>query len=81
MYFKIQLTWTVLVMPAFLLLAMVTALGFGLWLGALNVRYRDVTYIVPFLVQMWFFDAGRVCYQPHSESYRFLLSLNYGCCG
>ncbi|MCO5182759.1 MAG: ABC transporter permease [Anaerolineae bacterium] len=77
MYFKIQLTWTVLVMPAFLLLAMVTALGFGLWLGALNVRYRDVTYIVPFLVQMWFFLTP-VAYATSRipESYRFLLSLN-----
>jgi lipopolysaccharide transport system permease protein len=42
--------WTV---PFFLLLALVTALGFGLWLSALNVLYRDVNYILPFLVQLW----------------------------
>lgn len=76
-YFQIQLTVTVLVLPAFLLLAMVTALGFGLWLGALNVRYRDVTYIVPFLVQMWFFLTP-VAYAATNipEDFRFLLSLN-----
>ncbi len=44
-----------LLLPAFLLLAMLTALGFGLWLSALNVRYRDVNYLVPFLVQIWMY--------------------------
>jgi lipopolysaccharide transport system permease protein len=76
-YFQIRPTPMILILPAFLLLAMVTALGFGLWLGALNVRYRDVTYIVPFLVQMWFFLTP-VAYAADKipESYRFLLSLN-----
>ena len=41
--------------PLFLLLAIVTALGFGLWLAALNVRYRDVNYLIPFLVQIWMY--------------------------
>lgn len=39
----------------FLLLALVTALGVGLWLAALNVQYRDVRYTVPFLTQLWLF--------------------------
>ncbi len=38
-----------------LLLTMITALGFGLWLSALNALYRDIRYIVPFLVQLWLF--------------------------
>ena len=41
--------------PAFLLLLLVTALGVGLWLSALNVEYRDVTYLIPFLIQFWLF--------------------------
>jgi len=39
--------------PLFLLLALVTSAGFGMWLAALNVEYRDVRYVVPFLVQLW----------------------------
>ncbi len=42
-------------LPLFLVLAMVTSLGVGLWLTALNVHYRDIRYIVPFLVQIWMF--------------------------
>lgn len=44
--------WT---LPLFLLLALITALGVGLWLSALNVIYRDVGYTLPFLTQLWFF--------------------------
>lgn len=43
--------WT---LPVFLMLAAVSALGIGLWLSALNVRYRDVRYAIPFLIQLWF---------------------------
>jgi lipopolysaccharide transport system permease protein len=42
-------------LPLFVLLAMVTALSVSLWLSALNVLYRDVGYIIPFLVQLWMF--------------------------
>ena len=41
--------------PLFLLLAFATALGAGLWLSALNVKFRDVKYVVPFLLQVWMF--------------------------
>jgi lipopolysaccharide transport system permease protein len=41
-------------LPLFLLLAAAAALGIGLWLSALNVRYRDVRYSIPFLIQLWF---------------------------
>ena len=43
--------WT---LPVFLVLAAGAALGIGLWLSALNVRYRDVRYAIPFLIQLWF---------------------------
>ena len=42
-------------MPLWALLAVMTALGVGFWLSALNVRYRDIRYTVPFLAQLWFF--------------------------
>ena len=46
--------WSV---PLFLILAAATALGIGLWLSALNVRYRDVRYAIPFLIQIWFLST------------------------
>ena len=42
-------------LPFFLLLALVTSLGVGLWLSAMNVKFRDVKYVVPFLTQFWMF--------------------------
>jgi lipopolysaccharide transport system permease protein len=45
----------VLALPLFVLLAVIAALGAGLWLSALNVQYRDVRYVTPFLVQIWLF--------------------------
>lgn len=44
--------WT---LPLFLFLALITAVGVGIWLAGLNVAYRDVGYIIPFLLQVWFF--------------------------
>jgi lipopolysaccharide transport system permease protein len=70
-------TWNLLWLPVFLLLALVTALGTGLWLSALNVQYRDIRYIIPFLTQLWLF-ASPVAY-PSSiipEKWRLLYGLN-----
>ncbi len=53
--YQISLTATVLTLPLFLILALITALGVGLWLSALNVIYRDINYIIPFLTQFWLF--------------------------
>ncbi len=64
-------------LPIFLLLALLCALGVGLWLSALNVQYRDVRYTVPFLMQLWFFITP-VAY-PASlvpSSWRFFYGLN-----
>lgn len=52
-YYDITPTITVLYLPLFLLLALVTALGVGLWLSAWNVQFRDIRYILPFLTQVW----------------------------
>jgi len=54
-YYHIAITWAVLTLPFFLLLAIATALAVGLWLSALNVQYRDVRYVIPFLTQFWLF--------------------------
>jgi len=64
-------------LPALLLLAVLTALGVGLWMSALNALYRDVKYVVPFLVQFWMF-ASPVAY-PSSlvpMRWRWLYGLN-----
>ena len=76
-YYGVAMTPAMLLLPAFLLLAMVTALGFGLWLSALNVRYRDVNYLVPFLVQVWMYLTP-VIYGSTliPERFRFFISLN-----
>lgn len=63
--------------PFFLVLAFVTSLGAGLWLSALNVQYRDVRYVVPFLAQIWLFSTP-VAYPSTllSEPWRTLYGLN-----
>lgn len=76
-YYGIAPTWGVLLLPIFLLLALLTSLAVSLWLSALHVRYRDVQYTVPFLVQFWLY-ASPVAY-PVSivpERWRLLYSLN-----
>ena len=54
-YYHVVPTWNAVWLPAFVLLALATSLAFGLWLSALNVLYRDVGYIIPFLIQMWMY--------------------------
>lgn len=49
----ISLTWSVLLIPVFVLLAIISALAAGLWLAALNVKYRDIKQVSPFIVRLW----------------------------
>ena len=76
-YYRIEPTLQILWLPAFLLLAILTAFGVGLWLSALNAIYRDVRYVLPFLVQLWLF-ASPVIYPPSlmSAKWRWLFGLN-----
>ncbi len=77
LYYGLLPTIHVLWLPALLLLAWVTALAVGLWLSALNVQYRDVRYVVPFLVQFWLF-ATPIAY-PSSllgEPWRTIYGVN-----
>lgn len=77
LFYRIPPTINVIWLPFFLLLAIATALGFGLWLAALNVRYRDVNYLVPFLLQIWMYVTP-VLYSATliPERFRWLLALN-----
>jgi lipopolysaccharide transport system permease protein len=75
--YRIRPTLAVLWLPILLLLALFTALGVGLWLSALNALYRDVRYVMTFLVQFWMF-ASPVAY-PSSlvpARWRWLYGLN-----
>jgi lipopolysaccharide transport system permease protein len=66
-----------LALPALILLALVTALGVGLWLSALNVAYRDVQYAVPFIAQIWLFATPGVYTAAHFHGpLRILVGLN-----
>lgn len=70
-------TWHLLFLPLFVVLALVSALAVGLWLTTLNVKYRDVGHVIPFLIQVWMY-ASPVVY-PLSmvpEKWRLLYSLN-----
>jgi lipopolysaccharide transport system permease protein len=77
LYYGIVPGFALLVIPLAILLAIVTALAVGLWLSALNVRYRDVQYTIPFLTQFWLFVTP-IAY-PTSlipERFRVLYGVN-----
>lgn len=76
-YYHLTPKPTIFLLPAFLLMAIATALGAGLWLSALNAIYRDVRYAVPFLVQFWMF-ASPVAYPSTLVplKWRWLYGLN-----
>jgi lipopolysaccharide transport system permease protein len=76
-WFGIAPKWGLLALPLFLLLCCITALAVGLFLSALDVRYRDVGHTLPFLIQFWMY-ASPVVYSASlvPERWRLLYSLN-----
>lgn len=77
-YYEVTPAWNVVwTLPLFLLLSIVTALGVALWLSAINVKYRDVNYALPFLTQFWLFITP-VAYSASviSEQWQLVYSLN-----
>lgn len=77
LYYGIVPTINVLWLPLFSLLALITSMGVGMWLSAVNVQFRDVRYAVPFLIQLWLF-ATPIAY-PSSllpEPWRTLYGIN-----
>lgn len=76
-WYRITPTSGLLLLPVFLLIAMLAALGVGLWLTALNVKYRDVVFVVPFLTQFWMY-ASPVAYSTSivPVKWQWLYGLN-----
>lgn len=76
-FYGIIPTLAVLTLPFFMLMSLATALGFGLWLAVLNVEYRDIKFILPFLTQIWLF-ATPVAYPSNlvPEKWRIVYGLN-----
>jgi lipopolysaccharide transport system permease protein len=78
-FYQVQVTWAVLWLPLLVLLALLTALAVGLWLSALNVQYRDVQHVIPFLLQAWMY-ASPVAYSidiiPDHGWTRLIYGLN-----
>jgi len=76
-YFHIHPTVMILFVPFLVILMMLTASGVGLFLAALNAKYRDIRYTIPFLVQLWMF-ASPIVYPASMipEKYRLVYALN-----
>lgn len=76
-YYGIKPTPSMWTLPLFLILALMTALGVGLWFSALNVQFRDVGYIIPFLTQVWLY-ATPVAYSAQivSSKWQLVYALN-----
>jgi lipopolysaccharide transport system permease protein len=77
LYYGLFPTVNIIWLPLFLLLSVITSLAVGLWLSALNVQFRDVRYVVPFLTQFWMFSTP-IAYPSSmlSEPWRTLYALN-----
>lgn len=77
LYFHVSPTITVLFLPLLIILMMLTAGGVGMFLAALNVKYRDIRYTIPFLVQLWMF-ASPIVYPASMvpEKYHLIYALN-----
>jgi lipopolysaccharide transport system permease protein len=76
-YFAFIPSITMLFIPFFVFIAILTALSIGLWFSALNVKYRDFQYTIPFIIQIWFF-ASPVVYSSSivPQQYQMLYGLN-----
>jgi lipopolysaccharide transport system permease protein len=76
-YYGVQVTWTILLLPVLVILVTLLALGVGMWMSAMNVKYRDIRYALPFLIQLWMFGSPII--YPLSmvpEQWRWLMALN-----
>lgn len=76
-WFGIPLGWPILLLPCFVMLGILTSFAFGVWLAALNVRYRDVSHAVPFLLQSWMW-LSPVVYSSRlvPANWKWVYSLN-----
>lgn len=76
-YYGVAISVGLLMLPVLVLLTTLLAIGVGMWFSALNVKYRDIRYALPFAIQLWMF-VSPIIYPPTlvPEQYRWLLSLN-----
>ena len=76
-YYHVHVTWGVVMAVPIVVFAALLAIGVGMWLSALNVKYRDIRYAIPFLVQIWMF-ASPVIYPAFMlpAKWQWLLRLN-----
>ena len=76
-YYKFTPKVTLLWLPGFMLMAVATALGVGLWLSAMNVKYRDIGHVIPFMTRLWFFITPVVYPTSLLKGFwRFVYNLN-----
>ena len=76
-YYGIALTWSILLLPVLVALTALLALGVGMWMSALNVKFRDIRYALPFVIQLWMFISPviyPVSFLP--EQLRWAMMLN-----
>ena len=77
LYYRVTLTVQILFLPVLVLMTALFSLGVGTWMSALNVKYRDVRFALPFLIQLWLFVSSVIL--PSSSiptKWRWLLNLN-----
>jgi lipopolysaccharide transport system permease protein len=76
-WYRFPLSWQILALPVFIFIAFIASMGAGLWVAALNVKYRDFRYIVPFVVQFGLYVSPvGISSSVISEKWRLLYSVN-----
>ena len=76
-YYRVSLTAQVLFLPVLILLTALFSLGVGTWMSALNVKYRDVRFALPFIIQLWLFVSSVILPSTSiPQKWRWLLMLN-----
>jgi lipopolysaccharide transport system permease protein len=76
-WYDLPVSWHAVLAPLFVLLAAATAFGVGLVFAVINVRYRDVPYVIPFVIQIWLF-LSPVIYPVHAlgQRWQWIFALN-----
>jgi lipopolysaccharide transport system permease protein len=76
-YYSVAVTWSLLMLPVLVALTASLAVGVGMWMSALNVKYRDIRYALPFMIQLWMF-VSPIIYPPSlvPERWRWAIAIN-----
>lgn len=76
-YYDVGLTWGILLVPVIIIFTTILALGVGMWTSALNVKYRDIRFALPFAIQLWMFLSPIIYPSTFVPAkWRWLLTLN-----